>query len=266
VQTVANVRRALLHRQHPQSLRDRHGPLLGDHRSHQLRSEAYPQASSRDDRRRVDPLGRHQFAAVSRLERLAGGIGTGYALPTHQTPGLRRILLPGLILHTVAADEPCLSRDLPGDAQETAGTGPTEQIGSGSIHQTPRDRRRRGIGQLGDESQRALDAPSAGEAVADRRRAYRSNDRRQRDDRVHQTWCWRRRCRRHLDRLSVHRGTTADLVVQGEAGGEDPGRHHGRLCRLLAAILPHVRHRAILFGLLPIGADGILHHVARLYQ
>lgn len=83
VQAVADMRRALLHRQYPQFMRHRARPLLGDHRSDQLRSEAHPQASPRDDRRRVDSLRCDQLAAVGRLERLAGGIGTRHALPAH---------------------------------------------------------------------------------------------------------------------------------------------------------------------------------------
>lgn len=115
VQIMADLRRALLHGQHIESVRDRARPLLGDHRPHQLRPETYPEESSGHDSRGVDPVGGDQLAPARRLERLARGVGARHTLPIDQEAGIRDLLLARLLLHPVAVDEPRLSRDISGN-------------------------------------------------------------------------------------------------------------------------------------------------------
>ena len=44
----------------------------------------------------------------------------------------------------------------------------------------------------------------------------------------------------------VHGGEAAHLAVEGATRGAHDGHHHGRVRRLLAAVLPHVRHISVL--------------------
>lgn len=152
VQIVANLRRALLHGQHTESVRHRPRPLLGDHRSHQLRPETYPEESTGHDSRGVDPVGRDQLAPPGRLERLARGVGTGHTLPIDQEAGIRHLLVARLLLHPVAVDEPRLPRDISGHEETVEGAGQAEQDKRCPVDEASRGGRRRGVGQLGDES------------------------------------------------------------------------------------------------------------------
>lgn len=68
------------------------------------------------------------------------------------------------------------------------------------------------------------------------------------------------------DGVPVHRGAPEDLAVEGAEGRPDIGRHHGRLRRLLAALLQHVRRGSLLRELLSLRARGLLHHLARLHK
>lgn len=119
---MVNLRRALLHREHTESVRDRARSLLGDHRSYQLRAETNAEEGSSDDSGRVDIVRCDQFAAFGWLERLAGRIGARDTLSVNQKTGLRDLLVVRLVLYSSVVDEPGVSRDLPSDEKKTERT------------------------------------------------------------------------------------------------------------------------------------------------
>lgn len=265
VQIVVNLRRALLHGEHTESVRHRPRPILGDHRPHQLRAETHPEESSGYHSRGVDPVGRDQLAPSGRLERLARGAGTGHTLPIDQKAGIRDLLLARLLLHPVAVDEPRLPRDISGHEETAEGARQAEQNKRCPVDEASRGGRRRGIGELGDESQREVDPSIAREAVVDRRRADRGDDRR-RWHHVLEADDGQQGTGDHDNGLPIHRGEAEDLVVEGETSREDIGRDNGRVRRVLATVLSNVRDRPLLPRLLPLGSNGLLHHVARLRE
>ncbi|XP_058796116.1 uncharacterized protein LOC131666983 [Phymastichus coffea] len=287
VQALADLRRAVLHGEHPKPVRDSPRPVLGHHRPHQLRAEAHAQARARHHRRRLAALGGHQLAAPGRLERLARGAGARHALPAHPAQGLRRLLGARLLLRAAAHHEPGLPRDLPGDEAQAARARQAEPPGAGALGPAPpRPGRHRGVAQLRDQPQREVDAALPGQAVSRRRRADRGQRRHHPADQGRRIGCeqqrdqrdgrWRRRrghgaprrCRYagERDRLPVHRGAPAHLAVEGAPRREDAGSDNGRVRGLLAAVLPHVRHPAVLHELLPQREARLLHHLARLHQ
>ena len=178
LQALADLRRALLHREHPEPLRHRPRPVLGHHRPDKLRAEAHAEARAGHDSRGLGPLGGDQLAAAGRLERLAGGAGARHALPADEAQGLRRLLGAGLLLRAAAHHEPGLPRDIPGDAAPAARARQAEPAGPDALGPAPPrgHGRHRGVGQLRDEPQREVDAALPGQALARRRRARRGAD------------------------------------------------------------------------------------------
>lgn len=134
VQAVADVRRAVLHRVHIESVRDRAGQVPGHHAADSVRAEAHRVPGHVDGGAGVDRQRGHQLAAADRLERLAGRVRRTNAVLADHAPGLRGVLVHGFVLHTAGGDEHHLSEDIRGHqaAAETPGkTGGCVTAGGG---------------------------------------------------------------------------------------------------------------------------------------
>ena len=112
LQDVADERRPLLHSIHPQPVRHRPGSILGNHRSHQLRSEAYAQTRLVMDCQRVDRLAGHQLTPTLRLEQLARRVQLHHSLPADVRKGLHHLLFTGFFLHSAVHHDAGLRQDL----------------------------------------------------------------------------------------------------------------------------------------------------------
>jgi len=125
VQAVADVRRDVLHCFHTEPVRHSAGPVPGNHAAHRVRAEADGVAGDVDGGAGLDSQRGNQLAAVDRLERLAGRVRRAYAMRAHHAPGLRRVFVHGLVLHTVGGHEHHVLEDLRGHQTTVTAPGQT---------------------------------------------------------------------------------------------------------------------------------------------
>lgn len=273
VQAVADVRRDVLHRVHTEPVRDSAGPVPGHHAADSVRAEAHRVADHVDGGASVDSQRGHMLAAADRLERLAGRVRRAHPVRAHHAPRLRGVLVHGLVLHTADGDEHHLPEDLHSHppASETPG-----QTGGHVARRLRATGGRRGNGGTGSGQ---LVVQEGQEEGGHRRRRLAQQQRRGGRG---PEFRWQRTggagVRQKVQEPTVVRhvrqtrepaagAQAAHIAVQRAEGGQDVGRHHGRVRRQLAAVFRHLPVLPVLQNVLS-AVQGARQrgHVARLPQ
>jgi len=261
VQAVADVRRAVLHRVNTEPVRDRAGQVPGHHAADSVRAEADRVAGHVDGGAGVDRQRGDQLAAADRLERLAGRVRREHAVHAHHAPRLRGVLVHGIVLHTAGGDEHHVLENIRGHQAAAEAPG---QTGGRVPGQSAAAVRGGGRGAAGDgrffvqeercrRGRRRRRRPR--QRQDDRGRGHRRLGQQQRrGGRGHQRYGRQRKAADGPGRVggrpdgavdgqarqSAVGAQTAHIAVQGTQSGQDVGRHHGRVCRQLAAVLRHL--------------------------
>jgi len=248
VQAVADVRRAVLHRVHIESVRDRAGQVPGHHAADSVRAEAHRVPGHVDGGPRVDRQRGHQLAAANRMERLAGRVRRANTVRAHHAPRLRGVLVHGIVLHTAGGDEHHVSEDIHGHqaATETPGktSGRVTAFGAGrfAVQTGGRGRRQRKDQDDGGRGDRRLGQQQRRSGRGHQRYGRRRRRRRRRQA-ADGAGCADDRASGAVDgqaREPTAGAQAAHIAVQGAESRENAGRHHGRVRRQLAAVLRHL--------------------------